>query len=98
MSDVEFETLVEPFCDNYCRYPRICRDQDKLEEKCEECPICKIVELFKENKTELSQGNVEHCVSCGEVIPEGSWYCGNCETSQELSCREKILRTFLGGR
>ena len=51
MSDVEFEALVEPFCDNYCRYPRICRDQDKLEEKCEECPICKIVEICEQVET-----------------------------------------------
>ena len=72
MSDVEFEALVEPFCDNYCRYPRICRDQDKLEEKCEECPICKIVEKLEQ--VEMS------------------------EEPSEPSCREQIMRTFLGGR
>ena len=69
---MDFEKEVEQFCDNYCRYPLICRDQDKLEEKCEECPICKIVEVCEQVETS--------------------------ERASELTCREQIMRTFLGGR
>lgn len=48
MNDVNFETLIESFCDNYCRYPRICRDQNKSKEKCKECPTCRIIENLKQ--------------------------------------------------
>jgi hypothetical protein len=47
MSDVEFERLVEPFCDGYCRYPIECASQDDLEEKCESCPIVALVERLE---------------------------------------------------
>ena len=44
MNEIKFEQFVEPFCDHYCKYPALCRDAEQLEEKCEECPICKLAE------------------------------------------------------
>lgn len=42
------EKFIEQFCDDYCKYPSLCSDQDQLEEKCNACPICKIVETLEQ--------------------------------------------------
>lgn len=34
----EFKAL-EVMCDEYCRFPRECQDQEELEEKCVGCPL-----------------------------------------------------------
>ena len=38
--------IAEEFCDNYCRWPRECPDQDSLEEfHCAECPMARMVNM-----------------------------------------------------
>ncbi len=44
---MDFEKTVEKFCDNYCKYPYTCADEDELREKCESCPICELVERLE---------------------------------------------------
>lgn len=44
MNDEKFEKLCEPFCDNYCRFPYICTDEEQLETVCEACPIQELAE------------------------------------------------------
>lgn len=45
---MDFEKTVEQFCDRYCKYPYICADEEKLQEVCENCPICKLAERVEE--------------------------------------------------
>ncbi len=45
---MDFEKTVEQFCDKYCKYPYICADEEKLQEVCENCPICKLAERVEE--------------------------------------------------
>lgn len=33
------DDLAEQFCDKYCRYPLLCKDQDELLNHCEGCPF-----------------------------------------------------------
>lgn len=36
----EVEKLAQVFCDNYCRWPRECPNQDELEDKhCDSCDL-----------------------------------------------------------
>lgn len=51
---MDFEKEVEQFCDNYCKYPQICKGQDELEEKCDVCPICCLVERLEQALTPQS--------------------------------------------
>lgn len=44
MNEQEYEKLVEPFCDSYCKFPYICKDEEQLETVCEACPIVKMAE------------------------------------------------------
>ena len=44
MSDVEFEKTVERFCDNYCKFPYICKDEEQLHAVCDCCPIVELAE------------------------------------------------------
>ncbi len=55
MTNEELEKIVEPFCDNYCKYPRICEEQEELEEKCDKCPICKLAERIEKLEGKLSK-------------------------------------------
>lgn len=32
-------TAASKMCDEYCKYPYICRDQEELNEKCRACPL-----------------------------------------------------------
>lgn len=45
---MDFEKEVETFCDNYCKFPEVCREQEELEEKCNNCPIVKLVERLEQ--------------------------------------------------
>ena len=40
----EASKVAEEFCDNYCRFPFEC-EQDDLDEKCDNCPIAKLLNL-----------------------------------------------------
>ena len=44
---MNYEETVEQFCDNYCKYPLTCADEDALAEKCDACPICKLAEQLE---------------------------------------------------
>lgn len=44
MNDQEYEKLVEPFCDSYCKFPYICNDEEQLETVCAGCPIVKMAD------------------------------------------------------
>lgn len=40
------EKVAEQFCDNYCRFPRECRDEDELQEKhCDSCALIQLLNL-----------------------------------------------------
>lgn len=51
MNDQEYEKLVERFCDSYCKFPYICKDEEQLETVCADCPIVKMA-----NRTEKLEG------------------------------------------
>lgn len=38
------EELAERICEEYCRWPQECKEQDELDEKCEACPLNRLVE------------------------------------------------------
>ena len=46
MDKKTLEKLTGVFCDRYCKYPYICRTQDKLDIVCEQCPMNRMVELL----------------------------------------------------
>ena len=39
------EAMRELFCDNYCKYPLICKTQDEMDGICEECLLSKLAEM-----------------------------------------------------
>lgn len=42
----EVEKLAQVFCDNYCRWPRECPNQDELEDKhCDSCDLIRVLNL-----------------------------------------------------
>lgn len=40
--------------------------------------------------------NVERCVTCGEIIPEGRQVCPNCESAVETDYKYEYLKTLAG--
>ena len=40
--DSKMEEIRESICDNYCKYPGECFDEDDLTDKCNECPLNKL--------------------------------------------------------
>ena len=42
----ELENVVEEvrkeMCDDYCKYPHECKDEEELNERCNNCPMCRI--------------------------------------------------------
>lgn len=45
MLEQELEAMRQVFCDEYCKYPLICKTQEKLDDICDECPLSKLAEL-----------------------------------------------------
>lgn len=46
ISSITFDFIEKTkcvICDDLCRHPRECLDQDKLDEKCENCPLCDLL-------------------------------------------------------
>ena len=42
----EAEKLAQVFCDDYCRWPRECPNQDELEDKhCDSCDLIRVLNL-----------------------------------------------------
>ena len=43
---VTVEKLAQVFCDDYCRWPRECPNQDELEDKhCDSCDLIRVLNL-----------------------------------------------------
>ena len=55
MNDQEYEKLVELFCDSYCKFPYICKDEEQLETVCEACPIVKMAERTEKAEDVISK-------------------------------------------
>ncbi len=53
----QFETLVEPFCDKYCKFPFKCKTEEELEKACTDCQAQKLVEklLKAEGVTDVNR-------------------------------------------
>ena len=42
----QVQKMAEIFCDDYCRWPRECQDQESLEElHCSECALVRLLNL-----------------------------------------------------
>lgn len=37
--------VAEKFCDNYCRFPREIKDEDALQEHCDDCALARLLNL-----------------------------------------------------
>ena len=46
MDKQRLEEITGEFCDRYCKFQYICKDEEQLETVCEDCPMNKLVELF----------------------------------------------------
>lgn len=44
MTEQEFEKTVKRFCDGYCKFPYICKDEEQLHAVCDCCPVVELVE------------------------------------------------------
>lgn len=55
MNNPEYEKLVERFCDGYCKFPYICKDEEQLETVCEACPIVKMADRIKKFEEVISK-------------------------------------------
>ena len=72
---------------------------DTIEKHCSRCGKLFIVapqHIYKQGRkvycswTCYNHRNDEHCVVCGEIIPEGRQVCPNCES--EVQIKKKIKR------
>lgn len=41
--------------------------------------VCLLIKEFADRLINGNKSNVETCIACGDVIPEGRWICPNCE-------------------
>lgn len=41
----EVSKMAEIFCDEYCRYPRECQDDESLAEHCDNCALVRVLNL-----------------------------------------------------
>ncbi len=46
MDSKKLEKITEKFCDKYCKYPCVMKDQDELDEICAKCPMNDLFELL----------------------------------------------------
>ena len=46
--ETEVGKVVETFCDKYCRFPVECKDQDELDEHCDDCEFVRLFNIGKE--------------------------------------------------
>ena len=52
------EETAEKFCDNYCKYPYVCKTQDELDEVCEQCVMVDTLVNFFNNFKKGENGQV----------------------------------------
>lgn len=55
MNEQEYEKLVEKFCDSYCKFPYICKDEEQLETVCADCPIVKMANRIEKLEGVISK-------------------------------------------
>lgn len=41
----QVEKMAEDFCDNYCKFPGQCKDQDDLDKHCDNCALIRVLNL-----------------------------------------------------
>lgn len=42
----QVEEIAEDFCDNYCHWPFVCKDEDELNEQhCDNCALIRVLNL-----------------------------------------------------
>ena len=41
----QVEMMDEEFCDNYCHWPFACKDEDELNEHCDNCALIRVLNL-----------------------------------------------------
>lgn len=65
-----YERFCERFCDGYCKFPYICKTEDALESKCENCPICQMAEEVQKLEVKAREEFAEKLLSCYEDFDE----------------------------
>lgn len=45
--ETEVNSIVEQICDQYCRFPGECQDQDALDKHCDNCVLIKLMNIGK---------------------------------------------------
>ncbi len=48
--ETEVGNIIQKFCDDYCRFPRECENQDELEEHCDKCVFINLLNSHKETE------------------------------------------------
>lgn len=46
MNSEALEKITEKFCEKYCKFPQECKDQNELDDICDECPMNELTELL----------------------------------------------------
>ena len=46
MNSEALEKITEKFCENYCKFSQECKDQNELDDICDECPMNELTELL----------------------------------------------------
>lgn len=49
-------------------------------------------------KKDSKRDNVDRCISCGEIIPEGDWFCPICRKKSEVKKSIDIESTYIYDR
>ena len=45
----EADKMAQIFCDNYCRWPEACTDQDALDAHCDDCALIRLLNFGLQN-------------------------------------------------
>ncbi len=47
MDTERLEKITDKFCNRYCKYPHIAKEQEQLDDICEDCPMNELFELLE---------------------------------------------------
>lgn len=50
ISDMRLNEVIEAICDDYCKWPDECSNQEELTEKCNDCPLNNILNKEEDAK------------------------------------------------
>lgn len=90
----DVEKLSSEFCDRYCKYPYICKDEDALDEVCDGCPMNKLFEIYDLIKAEA---HAPSSASHGSApSPQGEGLLKPLDEMKVESWQDGIMRTYLG--